>query len=130
MIKDEALRRATELQIAHFGQIPMQLFRTPHPPRKKSTGSSSASSPRPLEQCFPSLSECHGASDISFVAATNDEEYLSSRAHSSIMCRRIRSNAVKDCSLQNGPCGNILSVLLLREKIVCVLDSGVLEVYR
>jgi len=29
-IEDEALRQATELQIAHFGQCPMQLFRRPH----------------------------------------------------------------------------------------------------
>lgn len=29
-IEDEALRTATELQIAHFGQCPMQLFRRPH----------------------------------------------------------------------------------------------------
>ena len=29
-IEDEALRRATELQIAHFGQCPMQLFLSPH----------------------------------------------------------------------------------------------------
>ncbi|KAG5190444.1 BEACH domain-containing protein, partial [Tribonema minus] len=32
-IRDDALRRATELQIAHFGQCPMQLFSRPHPPR-------------------------------------------------------------------------------------------------
>ena len=29
-IKDESLRQATELQIAHFGQCPMQLFRRNH----------------------------------------------------------------------------------------------------
>ena len=29
-IEDEGLRQATELQIAHFGQCPMQLFRRPH----------------------------------------------------------------------------------------------------
>ena len=29
-IEDEALRKATELQIAHFGQCPMQLFKRPH----------------------------------------------------------------------------------------------------
>ncbi|GMI31700.1 hypothetical protein TeGR_g14162 [Tetraparma gracilis] len=29
-IEDESLRRATELQIAHFGQCPMQLFTSPH----------------------------------------------------------------------------------------------------
>jgi hypothetical protein len=32
-IKDPALRKATELQIAHFGQCPRRLLRTPHPPR-------------------------------------------------------------------------------------------------
>ena len=30
MIQDEGLRQATELQIAHFGQCPMQLFVRPH----------------------------------------------------------------------------------------------------
>ncbi len=30
-IEDEGLRHATELQIAHFGQCPMQLFERPHP---------------------------------------------------------------------------------------------------
>ncbi|KAL7565117.1 hypothetical protein ACA910_005124 [Epithemia clementina (nom. ined.)] len=29
-IEDDGLRQATELQIAHFGQCPMQLFRRPH----------------------------------------------------------------------------------------------------
>lgn len=29
-IEDEGLRQATELQIAHFGQCPMQLFKRPH----------------------------------------------------------------------------------------------------
>lgn len=29
-IEDESLRQATELQIAHFGQCPMQLFKRPH----------------------------------------------------------------------------------------------------
>ncbi|CAN0271479.1 unnamed protein product, partial [Ectocarpus sp. 12 AP-2014] len=32
-IQDEGLRRATELQIAHFGQCPAQLFGRPHPAR-------------------------------------------------------------------------------------------------
>lgn len=32
-IEDEGLRHATELQIAHFGQCPIQLFTRPHPPR-------------------------------------------------------------------------------------------------
>ena len=34
-IEDEALRKATELQIAHFGQCPMQLFVKPHERRRK-----------------------------------------------------------------------------------------------
>ena len=32
-IDDPELRRATELQIAHFGQCPLQVFTRPHPPR-------------------------------------------------------------------------------------------------
>ena len=34
-IEDESLRQATELQIAHFGQCPMQLFTRPHVRRVK-----------------------------------------------------------------------------------------------
>ncbi|EEY55313.1 neurobeachin-like protein [Phytophthora infestans T30-4] len=32
-VEDPFLRESMELQIAHFGQCPMQLFATPHPPR-------------------------------------------------------------------------------------------------
>lgn len=34
-IEDESLRSATELQIAHFGQCPIQLFRKTHPKKKR-----------------------------------------------------------------------------------------------
>lgn len=34
LIKDETMRKAIELQIAHFGQCPMELFSKPHPSRK------------------------------------------------------------------------------------------------
>ena len=37
-IEDEALRSATELQIAHFGQCPMQIFDKPHPFKRKRRG--------------------------------------------------------------------------------------------
>jgi hypothetical protein len=37
-IDDEALRTATELQIAHFGQCPMQLFWRPHPRKRLRRG--------------------------------------------------------------------------------------------
>jgi hypothetical protein len=33
-IEDEGLRQATELQIAHFGQCPMQLFYRSHPKKQ------------------------------------------------------------------------------------------------
>ena len=49
MIKDEELRKAIELQIAHFGQVPQQLFRSPHPARQVIP---KTSSPRPLKKCF------------------------------------------------------------------------------
>jgi hypothetical protein len=59
VIVDEGLRRATELQIAHFGQIPMQLFRTPHPCKRGTTGAFGAGTagalgtiPRPIRRSF------------------------------------------------------------------------------
>ena len=38
-IEDEGLRTATELQIAHFGQCPMQLFWRPHISKLSQTSS-------------------------------------------------------------------------------------------
>ena len=53
LIADESLRQAVELQIAHFGQIPQQLFRAPHPPRMSAAARSGAgSAPRLLQRCF------------------------------------------------------------------------------
>ena len=54
LIKDEALRKAIELQIAHFGQIPQQLFRTPHPPRQVVSAKSviNLTQPRPLKKNY------------------------------------------------------------------------------
>lgn len=59
VIVDEGLRRATELQIAHFGQIPMQLFRTPHPCKRGTTGALGTGTagalgtiPRPIRKSF------------------------------------------------------------------------------
>ncbi|CAM9825759.1 unnamed protein product [Chrysoparadoxa australica] len=52
-IEDEALRRATELQIAHFGQCPQQLFSRPHPCR-----GNRLSVPRPLMQSLAHIGEC------------------------------------------------------------------------
>jgi hypothetical protein len=49
-IKDESLRRATELQIAHFGQCPMQLFVRPHPQQLRRT-----SVPRPVGLSLASI---------------------------------------------------------------------------
>ncbi|CAN0573128.1 unnamed protein product, partial [Ectocarpus sp. 12 AP-2014] len=47
-IQDEGLRRATELQIAHFGQCPAQLFGRPHPAR----GQRGQGVPRPVAASF------------------------------------------------------------------------------
>eukprot|EP00619_Florenciella_sp_RCC1007_P003338 CAMPEP_0205904806 /NCGR_PEP_ID=MMETSP1325-20131115/947_1 /ASSEMBLY_ACC=CAM_ASM_000708 /TAXON_ID=236786 /ORGANISM="Florenciella sp., Strain RCC1007" /LENGTH=1113 /DNA_ID=CAMNT_0053270633 /DNA_START=62 /DNA_END=3403 /DNA_ORIENTATION=+ len=57
-IEDREMRLATEMQIAHFGQCPMQLFLRPHPPRLRRGSVTSAplggtmppsSSSKPLE---------------------------------------------------------------------------------
>ena len=47
-IEEETVRKAMEIQIAHFGQCPMQLFRSPHPQRANTR------IPRPLRKNFES----------------------------------------------------------------------------
>lgn len=52
-IQDNALKEALELQIAHFGQIPMQLFWYAHPSKKvpiNNNLSTSNSKPRPFNK--------------------------------------------------------------------------------
>jgi len=208
LIKDEALRQAVELQIAHFGQIPQQLFRTPHPARQSSVSRSSTTLPRALRKCFlasvatvssqmppPSLSASpyqgsRAASvDISaaaassslsnqftspirgaitvdaitsqFAASATDEEEIASICKCSMINRRnpgltLRRSAaatndqgilgrrpsISEPSASARPqraqtsgvsglaVGNILTFMISTERILAVIDSGVVEVYK
>jgi hypothetical protein len=46
------------------------------------------------------------------------------------LCRRLKSNPSKDCSLENSSCGNILNFFIGVDRVTCILDSGVIEVYK
>ena len=130
LIKDEALRRATELQIAHFGQVPLQLFKTPHPARRLQTQSTQL--PRHVVHSLDTaelISGSAAAGSIARVADNCDEEFLSSQSLCSAACRRSKY-LQKQSSLLNTSCGNVLALSIGTSKIMCVLDSGVLEFYR
>ena len=104
MISDEATRKAIELQIAHFGQVPMELFRTPHPPKQFFR-----SVPRPLRKCFEIAAR-------EFVSPTTMEEKLAIDA-SCTLVNRLSS-------------GRVVDIIIRASNIICVLENGVLESYR
>jgi hypothetical protein len=180
LIADEGLRKAVELQIAHFGQIPQQLFRTPHPARQSAGSRNPSNLPRPLPKCFTSGGGGVGAIvpftvtkvpllsdtgiDSSFTGKENlemvgmkgqwatlgsDEEHLAilskcsmlTRRNPSLSLRRTGSTEVLTATRELRPIrqagsssdlavGNILSFFLCTERVVAVIDSGVIEVYK
>lgn len=124
-IEDEALRRATELQIAHFGQCPDVLFAKPHPPRKR------LSVPRPLLRNFhlPQLgmrmarvrsgadltqAGAGGAADEVRIVEDHVLEPLNSPA---VRVRRLADLAVR-------------LVTVAEHRVVVVAENGVVELYR
>jgi hypothetical protein len=137
MIKDEALRRATELQIAHFGQTPMQLFKVPHPAKKPRAALSTAGQPRPLRLSFapasvpasvPATPVAEGATMETALAvpqpaaaqlaaaSDNDEELIASQAPCTLVQKTSSSRVIR-CEV-------------LIDRLLCVLDSGVIEVLK
>eukprot|EP00981_Chlorochromonas_danica_P010525 scaffold3255_cov191-Ochromonas_danica.AAC.12 len=109
MIEDETLRRATELQIAHFGQTPMQLFRTPHPVRKVRGTNAVFPITRPLRQNFAMNTK-------DFKLPRNDEEMIAFHAPATVMMRKSQSV--------------VIQLTILVDRVVCILDNGVVEVFK
>lgn len=109
-IEDEALRRATELQIAHFGQTPMQLFKVPHPTRKVSGPNAVLPLSRPLKKVF------NKADVEELIPPTTDEESIAISTPCTLLLRK-SPNVVVLCSI-------------LVDRIICVLDNGVIEVLK
>ena len=103
MISEEPLRKAIELQIAHFGQCPAQLFSNPHPPKR------GGSVPRPLRRCFDELTQ-------SMVSSLMEDEVLSSLSYCTLVPRVAWTR--------------VLNLVVLLGRIACILENGVIEVYR
>jgi hypothetical protein len=146
MIQDEAIRKATELQIAHFGQTPMQLFKAPHP-AKKVRGSQAQlpltrSLGKSLQSLFPLPSNPSAivTNKAGVVATANllgdendptlvstvtsnggipvlsDEEQLALDAPVTLVIRKTDRAIVK--------------MVVLVDRIICILDNGVTEVLK
>jgi hypothetical protein len=117
LITDEATKSAIELQIAHFGQCPMQLFRVPHP-RKSIRGSV----PRPLRNVLHPL-----MGDPDYVPTLAERLSCDARCTYIIRTNPTASSSSSIISSANIPI--ILDVLIRRHQLVCVLDTGHLEVF-
>ena len=99
-IEEEAVKKAMEIQIAHFGQCPVQLFKSPHPQKLRNC------IPRPIRKCFP-------ADSNTFCTPSSTEE----RTVYDASCGRIpRNNAVK-----------VVKINILMEKLLLLSETGVLE---
>ena len=69
-IEDPAIKKATEMQIAHFGTCPMQIFTSPHPQRGRKLGAARPSLPAKIMQARRLLSgDATLRADHSFVDA-------------------------------------------------------------
>lgn len=132
MIEDESLRQAIELQIAHFGQMPYQLFRQPHPQRLPLKMSKSVI-PRPLSRCFNrnltfSLKLIDDNRSITqptpsqkyFVSSENFEEKL--------ICQSYPIQLAKQSISQQKHVS--ISVQVNNDRILLILSNGVVEVYK
>lgn len=125
MIKDDGLRKATELQIAHFGQVPMQLFTTPHPPnmsRRNRMQSATVQVPRPLIQAVD-----QEVSNRTKVVC--DEENVSLNAPSTLI-RKSSSPFHSTSAVARQKQVTVLSVIVLKERLLCVMSNGVIDMMK
>jgi hypothetical protein len=131
LIKDEALRQATELQIAHFGQTPMQLFKVPHPMRKLLTSTTITTKPRYFKDYYPiyetncSLSS-YFTKHSSIVIAKCDEEMICQDAATSMLLKNITISS----SSSTTSVIRIIETIVMNDRILCIHDNGVLEVIK
>lgn len=110
---DEETRNAIELQIAHFGQCPMQLFQGPHPSKLKFT-----SIPRPLSHSLVSLSS----------GSLSLDEKLCCEAKCTLVVR-VNHRDLSSSIISSANNSSILDVLICRHYFVCLLDTGHIETY-
>jgi len=103
--EDEALRKATELQIAHFGQVPMQLFNSPHPMRNRNNY---IAIPRPFQRCFADTTK-------KMVTPKNIDEAVAIEATSSVI---------------KLPGLSVLGLFVTSSRLLCVTESGTVEVFK
>jgi len=125
LIKDEALRQATELQIAHFGQTPMQLFKVPHPLRKILKSNIITTKPRYFKEYYPiyetnrKLSNYFTKNSL-IVTEKCDEEMICQDAATSMLMKSQSSTTMI----------RIIETIIMNDRILCIHENGVLEMIK
>lgn len=133
LITDDSLRRAIELQIAHFGQMPIQLFKTPHPQRK-TLNQSMRSISRLLSQNFvlpnvypiPRLINS-SPSNCSWIQTKNYEEHLIINSVP-ILYQRTTTRGSNNSKTSSKCC--MISVHIHTDRLIVLLNDGIIDVYK
>ncbi|KAG7379317.1 hypothetical protein PHYPSEUDO_008745 [Phytophthora pseudosyringae] len=140
-VEDPFLRESMELQIAHFGQCPMQLFATPHPKRHaafarsavgKSVAPTAPNSSKPVsERASPPLSGGFpGKEGSSSGPASNIPRPLSLAFQDvSPIAQEKRRHWSPVATVKPIAQSGIRLLKILPDRVVSVNDLGVIEVY-
>lgn len=136
-IEDEMIRRATELQIAHFGQVPLQLFKTAHPKKK----SDKYLLVRPLKKIFI-MNNVYNKTMLSNVLAQVNENLLnledSFSGNNKTKKFLIEPKNEEEIIIYNAPTvllvrnlpQSIVNIQVFDNKLLCILDNGTLDLLR
>lgn len=126
-VDDPFLRESMELQIAHFGQCPMQLFATPHPTRHAAIRRN-ASAPAPSvssERQSPTVKEGHANS-----LSTSIPRPLSIAFQDfSLVAQEKRRHWSPVASIKPIAQSRIQLLRILPDRVISVNELGVVEVY-
>ncbi|KAE8908643.1 hypothetical protein PF005_g17228 [Phytophthora fragariae] len=137
-VEDPFLRESMELQIAHFGQCPMQLFATPHPKRNAAFARSAvgktapppAPNSKPVSGSPPLSGGFPGKEGSSSGPASNIPRPLSLAFQDfSPIAQEKRRNWSPIATVKPIAQSGIRLLKILPDRVVSVNDLGVIEVY-
>ncbi|TDH66045.1 hypothetical protein CCR75_007127 [Bremia lactucae] len=128
-INDPFLRESMELQIAHFGQCPMQLFQTCHPSRYGTSHSQTKVSVSVVEHSTTIVSNSDRTSSSGF--QTIVPRSLSLSFHDlSVLAHEKRRQWTCQATVQSITCHSIRAIQILSDRVVSINEHGILEVFQ
>ncbi|KAL8000464.1 putative BEACH domain, concanavalin A-like lectin/glucanase domain superfamily, PH-BEACH [Plasmopara halstedii] len=125
-VDDPFLRESMELQIAHFGQCPMQLFATPHPKRLTSIRRSAGAPAAPVsERQSPTASD----GNLSGLSSSVPRPLSVAFQDFSLIAQERRRHWSPLASVKPIAQSGIRLLKILPDRVVSINELGVVEVY-